>query len=746
MPEWIGKNLGKVNIEQLLARGGMAEVYLGRHLTLHRFVAVKVLRNQYENDPELLARFDREARTVAMLRHPNIVQVYDFDSVDGHPYIVMEYIPGLPLSDYLQSLQQLNQRMDLDLLNKLLTPIASALQYAHEHGVIHRDIKPSNVLLSSASGRVEAGKPMPADVQPFLTDFGLVRFLQSARQTATGQIEGTANYMSPEQAHGEKEVDARSDVYSLGIVLYEILAGHVPFEGDNPLVVLLKQIDEPPPPLPILGVPASLQPVVDRALAKEPSERYQTPGELAAAVKAGSVEHAESPTIKPGSLILLPRSKQTRKDQPRSNWLPRVAIAGAMVLAAGFFVFRFRPSSPLTAPTSTSTTTSPSNLTNIPNTMTAQYPPLPQAPVAGSASEVAILIFQDGAALVDEVAFTAFNVPQPPEGSQYEAWLIDDRGKQVFKFGVLRIGSDGNGTVNFVDPQNRNLLALYSKMEITLEPKPDPDPNPSTQVVYAASLPPGGLFFVRHLLVSYPDAPNGTALVDGLLKDAMLVDSTAHQLLAASQTGNQAATRRQAEAILNLLVGSQSEDHRDWNADGRITDPGDGYGMLLNGQNLGYIQAAYTQADFAATAADATADMKVHGAQVKICMQNLDQWAPPLRDLMKQILQSQAGADTGPDVRQAVILADNILAGTDLNDNQKIEPTPGEAGVQIAYQVAYLMADMVIFSDNPFSRPPASISASHPSSIDQVPAIQSTNPPPINPPPPNPHGRPTKKP
>jgi serine/threonine protein kinase len=736
VPEWIGKNLGKVNIEQLLARGGMSEIYLGRHLTLHRFVAVKVLRNQYEDDPELLERFDREARTVAMLRHPNIVQVYDFDTVEGHPYIVMEYIAGLPLSDYLKSLKGLNQRMDLDLLSKLLTPVASALQYAHEHGVIHRDIKPSNVLLNSASSRVEAGKPMPADVQPVLTDFGLVRFLQSARQTASGQIEGTANYMSPEQARGEKEVDARSDVYALGIVLYEILAGQVPFDGDNPLVVLLKQIDEPPPPLPIIGLPASLQTVVDRALAKKPSERYQTPVELATAVKAAVVEQGESSTMPPGSLRLPQAPKQRPKEKLRRNWLPRAAMAGALLLTAGFFVFMSLPSSPLKAPTGTSPTTPTSTATKIPNTIIAPYLPLTGGPVQDSISELGILSFQDGAALLDQVTFTALNVPQPPEGTQYEAWLMDDNGRQPLKFGVLRIEPDGNGTVNFIDPQDRNLLALYSKMEVTMEPRPDPNPNPSAQVVYAGSLPPGGLFFVRHLLVSDPEAPNGIALIEGLLTDATLVDDAAHQMLAAYQTGNQAATRRQAEAILNLLVGSQSPDHRDWNADGRITDPGDGYGMLTNGQNLGYIQAAFAQADFAATSANATAEMKVHGAQVKICLQNLDQWAPPLRDLMKQILQSQAGTDTGADVRQAVILADIILAGTDLNDNKKIEPIPGEGGVQTAYQDAYFMADIVIFRDNPLSR---KISTPQPPSFNQgSPAPPNNSPPP--------HGRPTKKP
>ncbi|HEX6033597.1 MAG TPA: serine/threonine-protein kinase, partial [Anaerolineales bacterium] len=220
MADWIGRTLGRVRIESLVARGGMAEVYLGTHTTLQRQVAVKILRNTLDDDPRPRERFEREAQAVAKLRHPNIVQVFDFDTIDGQPYIVMEYIKGPSLSKYLSVLHGKNSRLELSEISRLLTGVADALQYAHESGVIHRDVKPGNILLTSRSAQIVPGQTMPRDFTPVLTDFGLVRFLDSSRQTTVGQTAGTPAYMSPEQAMG-LTTDGRTDIYSLGIVLYE---------------------------------------------------------------------------------------------------------------------------------------------------------------------------------------------------------------------------------------------------------------------------------------------------------------------------------------------------------------------------------------------------------------------------------------------------------------------------------------------------------------------------------------------
>ena len=279
MPEWIGKTIGKVRIEKLLARGGMAEVYLGTHLTLERPVAIKLLHSHIEAEPTLLERFQREARVVAALRHPNIVQIFDFDTTpDGHPYIVMEYLKGPTLATYLRGLHQRSERIPPHQVARLLKALTAAMDYAHEQGVIHRDIKPGNILLHKKADEIPLNQPLTNDVEAVITDFGLVRIAHAATQTASGLVSGTPAYMSPEQAQGER-VDHRTDIYSLGVVLYEMMAGRVPFEADSTMSIIYMHIHNPPPPIP--GISTGVQEVLNRALAKKPSDRYQTSREMA---------------------------------------------------------------------------------------------------------------------------------------------------------------------------------------------------------------------------------------------------------------------------------------------------------------------------------------------------------------------------------------------------------------------------------------------------------------------------------
>ena len=277
MTDWIGKVIGRVRIEKLLARGGMAEVYLGTHLTLERPVAIKLLQSHIEEDPDLLERFHREAKVVAGLRHSNIVQIFDFDTIDGHPYIVMEYLRGPTLATYLRSLHEHAERIPYPQVVRLLETLTAALDYAHGQGVIHRDIKPGNIMLHQKSGDVLLEQPLTDDVEIILTDFGLVRIAHATTRTAAGTVSGTPAYMSPEQARGDK-TDHRTDIYSLGIVLYEMLAGRVPFEADSQLTVIYMHINNPPPAIP--GVTEEMQAVINRALAKDPNHRYQSSGEM----------------------------------------------------------------------------------------------------------------------------------------------------------------------------------------------------------------------------------------------------------------------------------------------------------------------------------------------------------------------------------------------------------------------------------------------------------------------------------
>ncbi|MCX6374131.1 MAG: serine/threonine-protein kinase, partial [Actinobacteria bacterium] len=224
----IGRKLGRYQITALVGQGGMATVYRATHPGLEQTVAVKVLHAHMATDPDMLGRFQQEARAVAALRHPNIVRVVDFDRIDDLYFMVMEYVDGRTLSEHLGEMASGARRLPTAEVLQLFEPLCSAVDYAHRQGMIHRDIKPSNVLLTTLG-------------EPVLTDYGIAKMVGVGQHTATGTVMGSAYYMSPEQAQGIA-VDGRSDIYSLGVMLFESLAGRVPYEGDTLATVLVKHI------------------------------------------------------------------------------------------------------------------------------------------------------------------------------------------------------------------------------------------------------------------------------------------------------------------------------------------------------------------------------------------------------------------------------------------------------------------------------------------------------------------------
>ncbi|MEJ2010719.1 MAG: serine/threonine-protein kinase [Anaerolineales bacterium] len=284
MRDWVGQVVSKVLIERRLARGSMAEVYLGRHMTLNQPMVVKILYAHLSEDLELLKRFRTEAQAVATLHHPNIVRVFDFDSLDGRPYIIMELIEGISLETYLASLPAAGRRMPYTATVHIIGQLAEALDYAHAEGVLHRDIKPANVMLRNGGSKVRQGEPLPAETQPVLTDFGLARLTFAPEHTAPGTVMGTPAYMSPEQVEGGA-VDERSDIYALGVLAYEMLCGSRPFESedDSAASTMYMQVHAQPPPL--RGAGKHLQRFISRALAKDPSDRYPQASQLASELK-----------------------------------------------------------------------------------------------------------------------------------------------------------------------------------------------------------------------------------------------------------------------------------------------------------------------------------------------------------------------------------------------------------------------------------------------------------------------------
>ncbi len=308
--------------------------------------------------------------------------------------------------------------------------------------------------------------------------------------------------------------------------------------------------------------------------------------------------------------------------------------------------------------------------------------PILQIPVTFGTT--ATLHFQDGDAILDQATLIAQVMPAPPAGSQYEVWLVN--GSERLPLGILHLDENGRGELTFDDPQNRNLLAYYHQVEITLEPNTASDPNDSRNIAYAYALPESGIGYLRALMVSFPGIAEQAGLIQGLTSDTKLIDEAGREMLSNYENGNEASTRQNAESIMNLLVGDQSPDHKDWNGDGQITDPGDGYGFLLNGNNLGYIQAVYSYADYAVNSPGASQNMIVNGKNVKDCSENLARWTPELRQQISSILNAAAVSEMAQGIQRSAELADQILNGVDKNENGEIEPIADECGVLVAYE------------------------------------------------------------
>jgi serine/threonine-protein kinase len=314
---------GRYRLIAPLGEGGMATIWRAVDEQLDREVAVKILRPQFSADPGFAARFKQEARSAGGLSHPNIVSVYDYgtDGADGEQYIVMELVEGRDLASILSE----RGALSVDDSVRIAIAVASALEAAHRKGIVHRDVKPGNILITDHG-----------DVK--VTDFGIARAVSEASMTVTGTTLGSVHYFSPEQARGD-EVTGASDVYALGIVLYEMLAGRRPFEGDSAAGVALKRLNEdPPPPSTFRPVPSGLSAIVMRALQREPADRFPDAGSFAEALRlwqkdpaAAAGAMAAMPAVggdeEPGQAPLPPSGEPTVYVPPRVT-LPADRAAG----------------------------------------------------------------------------------------------------------------------------------------------------------------------------------------------------------------------------------------------------------------------------------------------------------------------------------------------------------------------------------------------------------------------------------
>jgi serine/threonine-protein kinase len=305
-PTWIGYKLNdRYQIEQELGSGGMSAVYRAQDPNLKRVVAIKLIHGHLSSNPDFVRRFETEASSVAQLRHPNIVQVYDFDHDGDTYYMVLEFVPGESLQERLRRMNLAGRKLTAKDVVDLGSKLCDAVDYAHKRGLVHRDIKPANVMLNVQG-------------EPILMDFGIVRILGGTSHTATGAVVGTAIYMSPEQIRGEHP-DHRADIYSLGVMLYEMVSGKPPFESDSAMTIMMMHLNDPVPDVRMISpdTPPALKAVIERALAKNPNDRFQSAGEMAAALRTSLMPGAQAAS-RVGTVVEMPAPQSTYVEQPRS--------------------------------------------------------------------------------------------------------------------------------------------------------------------------------------------------------------------------------------------------------------------------------------------------------------------------------------------------------------------------------------------------------------------------------------------
>jgi hypothetical protein len=277
---------------------------------------------------------------------------------------------------------------------------------------------------------------------------------------------------------------------------------------------------------------------------------------------------------------------------------------------------------------------------------------------------------------------------------QYEAWLVGDEARS--SLGILNPDANGNAELTIIDSESRNLLARFDRLEITQENNPDNSPIPSDVVVFSSGIPPKALRHLRHLFVTFTDTPNHIGLIVGLMQDVRLVNDHTTAMLNSYQNKDSVGVRRNAEAVYNLLVGSKGKNYGDLDKSGKVFDPGDGYGLLLNGDNLGYINGTVLHAEYAMQMKDASSDILIHGNHLITATENISDWALELRDLLPQIIADPLGKKTNDLIRQAAGLADRMLNGRDLNGNEVIEAIKGEGGAKTAVEHAHNMINMPV--------------------------------------------------
>ena len=528
------ERLDKYELLERLGQGGMGEVWKARDTQLRRNVAIKFLHGDLQSDPDFVTHFMREAQFVASLHHPNIVQIHDFQLTDERgsgtaAYMVMDYVEGGTLAGFISGTSRKGHFPGAIDVVYLFTYVSLALDYAHRQGMIHRDIKPANILLDK---RIATARPMG---EPILTDFGIAKLQGGSSSTVTHTGVGTPLYISPEQAQ-DHVVDERSDLYSLGIILYEVMTGITPFRGENPLAIMMQHVYETPPPPALINpnISPELSGVILRSIAKDPNMRFQTASAMTIALAQAFKVAVPASLSKPENVNAQPEYNPLQPTKsPISGLTPYPpTLAAATILP-------FTPTEAAGYPYSGTPSNSPAPLTAAEEDRRLQpqlISPLPPAqprrsrkglyfilitcvllllvavgtffvysqrfpkntsttPTATSGSVGHITFIHDPNApknTYNQLQIMLNNLPAPPAGKSYYAWLVSSNNESIFPLDwELQLS---NGAVNYLTPVDTNHSDLYPKYTqflVTLENTGAPNaiPDPVARLYYAILSP-----------------------------------------------------------------------------------------------------------------------------------------------------------------------------------------------------------------------------------------------------------------
>lgn len=706
MSDIIGRKLGQYQVTELIGTGGMSSVYKGYQESVDRYVAIKVLPPHPGLDDQLKERFKLEARTIGSLQNPHILPLYDYGTEGNILYLVMAYADGGTLDDLMQD-GPMHPRM----VEQFLRQIASALDYAHRRGVVHRDIKPNNILLDS-------------DGNALLADFGIVKMLTESTNLTGTAIVGTPAYMSPEQGQG-LEIDGRSDIYSLGVMVYEMLTSKQPYSGGTPMQVILKHINDPVPDIRevLSGAPEMLVRVLEQALAKDPSIRYQSANDFADDFRQAIQNHedalvqgqrvqlsrkpantdkvnatiafnrttpghplppAQNPTNATPDPMRTPNVNQTPNSTQfgtggdmtpppqtiimRESTSPLVIMGGFGLIALVIVIVAVLLTGDRNAPTTTgeaATTVAQATDDNgsqpSPTPQSEEVPPIPQLETFGGIS------FTSADSLGDTVRVNLEDSAAPGAGNRYVAWLVNTGTDEAVRLGEIVRDAFGVGSLTYTDPDGQMLLSMYNGVVISVE-------SGSTEtitgdVVYSGLVPDVVSTAIGEIFVASEDGLNGGSLLDGLLREATTANQ--HAGLAAG-AGTIGGVRNHAEHTINILQGSQE----DYDGDGRPQNPGRGVGVFFFLDAIEQHLANATE-----VVPMGGVGLQVNAEFIRICSQNVRGWAEEVVELEKEMASQDDVAATKPLAETSTRLMEQMLNGFDMNDNGTIEPFEGECGI-----------------------------------------------------------------